>query len=224
MAGVAAGEAILEVDGKPVYSIQEVRTAVSEKAGKEVQLMLADMRTNSTDSIRTLKVIPSADATTQKGVLGVYMTKVATIHYDSLAERLLVGPLHAANMLEYTGFVLSKLISVSVETKSVGPVSEGVSGPVGIYSVIGGILQYGGAKAILSLLDFVALMSLSLAFMNILPIPALDGGRIAFVVLEMVRGKRLSLTTEANIHRWGMILLLGLIFLVTIRDVSRLFF
>lgn len=223
-AGVNAGESIAEVNGQPVYSIPEVRAAVADKAGKEVSLLLVDMKAQNKDAVRVVKVMPNADDA-GKGILGVYMTKVAVLEYTRPWEKLLAGPLHSYNMLSYSGFVLSKLIGMSVETKSVTPVSESVSGPVGIYSVIGSILEYGGAKALLGIIDFCALMSLSLAFMNILPFPALDGGRVLFILIEVVRGgKRVSAALESSIHKWGMIALLSLIVLVTIKDIGRVFF
>ena len=125
--------------------------------------------------------------------------------------------------MSYSAVTFGNLIKASLDARSVAPVSEGIAGPVGIYSVVGNILSYSGSKVILSLLDLVALMSLSLAFLNIMPFPALDGGRLVFVVLEIIRGgKKVSANFEASVHKWGMIFLLGLIVLITFKDVFNI--
>jgi regulator of sigma E protease len=94
---------------------------------------------------------------------------------------------------------------------------------VGIYSVIEGIFKYGGPKAYLGLFDLVGLMSVSLAVVNLLPIPALDGGRLFFVALEGIRGKKVLPGFEEALHRWGMLVLLLVLALVTARDIFRIF-
>ena len=84
------------------------------------------------------------------------------------------------------------------------------------------ILDARGREAALGLLDFTALLSLSLGIMNLLPFPALDGGRLVFVVLELVRGKKVHPLKEAMFHRIGMAILLAMIFLITFKDIRNL--
>ena len=71
-------------------------------------------------------------------------------------------------------------------------------------------------------LNLFAAISLALAITNLLPLPALDGGRLIFVILEAIRGKRISPEREAIVHFVGMMVLLALMVLITIQDVSRL--
>jgi regulator of sigma E protease len=71
------------------------------------------------------------------------------------------------------------------------------------------------------LLQFAALLSINLAVVNFLPIPALDGGRVLFILIETVRRKRMRPEWEASIHRVGFVLLLTLVVLVTFHDVAR---
>ena len=71
-------------------------------------------------------------------------------------------------------------------------------------------------------LNLFAAISLALAITNLLPLPALDGGRLIFIILEAVRGKRISPEREAIVHFVGMMVLLALMVLITIQDVSRL--
>ena len=105
----------------------------------------------------------------------------------------------------------------SVVTKFVVP--EGVSGPVGIAKMTSVFVQEG----IMSLLRFMALLSLSLAIVNVLPLPALDGGRFFFIVLEVIIGKRINPKFEALVHAVGFILLIGLILVVSYNDILALF-
>jgi regulator of sigma E protease len=93
-------------------------------------------------------------------------------------------------------------------------------GPLGIYQITGEVAQRGGP---LALLELLGLLSLNLAFVNILPLPALDGGRLVFVLLEWVRGgKRIDPRKEGMVHLIGIALLLGLMVLISIFDVQRM--
>ena len=93
-----------------------------------------------------------------------------------------------------------------------------IAGPIGIAQVTGQVIGLGFMKV----LQFTGILSLNLAVMNILPIPALDGGRLLFVVLEKLIGKKVKPRAEALTHQVGMIVLLVLLLLVTVNDVLRI--
>ncbi len=97
------------------------------------------------------------------------------------------------------------------------PIQEQVTGPVGIAVATGQQAQQGAGN----LLWLTALLSLNLAIVNLLPFPALDGGRLAVLLLERVRGNRLNPRLEGMIHLAGFALLLTLMVLVSVRDVQR---
>ena len=99
-------------------------------------------------------------------------------------------------------------------------------GPIGISQVTGSIAKSEASinTKIISLLYISATISLSLGVINLLPIPALDGGRIFFVLLEIFRGgKRISASKEALVHFIGFTMLIGLIILISIQDIIRIF-
>ncbi len=101
-----------------------------------------------------------------------------------------------------------------------GQVLEGVSGPVGIYIYSGLALRAG----LVVFFQFIALLSINLALINILPFPALDGGRILFIILEKIRGKKAVREDVENIiHTVGFIILIILIIAITYRDIIKLF-
>ena len=99
-----------------------------------------------------------------------------------------------------------------------GQVPQGIAGPVGIYAITTEVASTG----ILSLINFVGILSVNLAVLNILPFPALDGGRLLFIALEGVIGKKVLPKIEGYIHMVGMIILLLLIVAITAGDIIKL--
>lgn len=96
-------------------------------------------------------------------------------------------------------------------------VAEEISGPVGIAVMTGEVARLG----ISYIIQFAAILSINLAILNILPFPALDGGRIVFLFLEKIRGKPVSERVEGLVHSLGFIFLMGLVVLITYRDFIR---
>ena len=109
--------------------------------------------------------------------------------------------------------------------KSLGMLASGnvamkdVSGPVGMI----GLVHQSAARGLISFFYLVALISLNLAIFNLLPLPALDGGRIIFVIIRMITGKAITDKQEAMVHGAGMVLLLSLMVFVTWNDIIKLF-
>lgn len=99
-----------------------------------------------------------------------------------------------------------------------GSVGQDVAGPIGIAQLTHGFVQEG----LVALLVFMAVLSLSLAVINILPIPALDGGRLLFILIEVFTGKKLDHKKEAYVHMLGYVLILLLILVVTYGDILRI--
>ncbi len=95
--------------------------------------------------------------------------------------------------------------------------AQDLTGPVGIAVMTGQVARQG----ILALLQFAAILSINLAVVNFLPIPALDGGRVVFLIIERFRRRAMNRRLEAAIHNVAFVILISLILLVTIKDVSR---
>ena len=93
-----------------------------------------------------------------------------------------------------------------------------VVGPVGVASLASDVLNLGWIYA----LSFIGLISLNLGVVNVLPIPALDGGRILFLIIEKIKGSPVSSKTENLIHSLGFTILILLMIIITIADVKRL--
>lgn len=100
-----------------------------------------------------------------------------------------------------------------------GQVPKDVSGPIGMYEATSAIKKNQG---ILAVIHFFGIVSVNLAVVNILPFPALDGGRIIFVIYEMITKKRANQKIETTVNNLGMLILLALILLITVGDIGRL--
>jgi regulator of sigma E protease len=219
--GVHEGDAVLEINGIGVSDVEGVRGTLADVYASEVTLLVRDMSIEGGGESREV-VVPLSVSDEGTPVLGVFLTSSASISYEKPLERVFSGFLHAYNMQMYSLRALGGIFGLSIRTRDITPVSQSISGPVGIYSVVGNIIgsSAGAGLVALTLIDFMAFMSLSLAFLNILPLPALDGGRLIFVLAEWVRGgKRLNPSIESGIHGLGMILLLGLLVLISIKDI-----
>ena len=95
---------------------------------------------------------------------------------------------------------------------------DSVSGPVGIYTVVD------TAKSSMQMLLYLtAYLSINIGFMNLLPFPAFDGGRVLFLIIEKIKGSRINSKVETNVNLVGFMLLMGLMILVTIKDIIKLF-
>ncbi len=94
-----------------------------------------------------------------------------------------------------------------------------MSGPVGILAIIDRVINTGN---VWDLVNLMGIISINLAVLNILPFPALDGGRLLFIVIEAIFGKKVAPKIESVIHGVGMVILLALMLAITVKDVSGL--
>ena len=123
----------------------------------------------------------------------------------------MVALLFAATLAGYWGLLKSLFMS--------GHLGADIAGPVGIATMTGQAARVGFTY----LIQFVAMISVNLAVLNILPFPALDGGRAVMVVAEKFRGKPMSETAERAINSFGFLILLALMVAVTIKDIVKFF-
>lgn len=124
----------------------------------------------------------------------------------------------AYRTLFYGRVVIDSFISL---IKGTVPLSQ-VSGPIGIVNEIGNAVetaQKTGVEGILNLLSLAVLLTINLGVFNLLPVPALDGGRILFVIIEMIRRKPVPVDKEAIVHFVGIVILLGLSVLIAFKDI-----
>jgi regulator of sigma E protease len=131
-----------------------------------------------------------------------------------------LGPIEALQRGWRSTFDALKLARNEIISWVRGGSSAPVSGPIGIAQATGEVFREAGWK---SLMDLAALLSINLAILNILPLPMLDGGRMAFVVIEVLRrGRRIAPAKEAMVHLVGMVALLILVVALSYFDVARI--
>jgi len=141
------------------------------------------------------------------------MQKCSTLS-PQCAGNAMVGGVRATGV--WVGKVIEGLRGIG-RSLAAGKAPEGVAGPVGIYQLTD-VVSRGGAWP---LVELVAVLSVNLAVFNVLPIPALDGGRMFFIWLEWARRKRLPVELEQKINAWGMAALIALLTLISFGDILR---
>lgn len=214
---------IISVNGMKVAGMDMFSKIIKDNRGKEIVLEWEDMK-----SMKKYKgaIIPRSNPPKNQGALGVAFFPVDTVmlSYDTPVQKALSGFTHPANLMTYNFSIMKSLIDLSIKEKNPEPISQGVSGPVGIYSLVGTIIDIPDAKErILQILNLAGILSISLAFFNVLPIPGLDGGRLFFIVIEAVTRRKVDPKIEGYAHMVGMILLIALIMVVTFKDILQLF-
>ncbi|MCR5793386.1 MAG: RIP metalloprotease RseP [Lachnospiraceae bacterium] len=121
-----------------------------------------------------------------------------------------------------------KVTVLSLKQMVLGKVSkDDIAGPVGIVNMVGDVIeeteQYGFMTMVMSLINMCILLSANLGVMNLLPIPALDGGRLVFLFIEVIRGKPVDQDKEGMVHFIGLVALMLLMVLVAYNDIMRIF-
>ncbi|MDP2649218.1 MAG: site-2 protease family protein [bacterium] len=221
-AGIKPFSKVIAVNGQKITVSSFFIDQINKNKGKEITTLLLDTKTNKKYSV---KVIPRVSPPKNEGALGISFFSMDTVvlNYKTPTEKVFSGIIHPINLLSYNFDVMGKLLSVSIQQKTAAPLGNSVSGPVGIYSIVGDIVKIPDFRErILQVLNLAGILSISLAFFNILPIPALDGGRLFFILIEGVTGRKVPAKFESYAHAIGMALLLTLIAVVTFHDLSRI--
>lgn len=172
---------------------------------------------------KVVDVVPIYNKELKRATIGINLMTVVILKYDRLEDKIFSGFFHSYNLLAYNASAISYFIGSAFKEKSLEPVSHTVSGPVGIFAVVSDIVQSSGKKLLINLSDLVALLSLSLAFVNILPLPALDGGRLVFIGYEVIAKKRVNKNVEKYFNLIGIIFILSLAVLVAINDIMKFY-
>jgi regulator of sigma E protease len=207
-AGLQAGDVIQSINGRPINKFEDLRSALDAAKDSPVTIVV-DREGRSL----TLTATPKLDAASGSYILG----------FHPGIRSWKPGPVEAAGRaIHDTGAsivgIVGGIYQLATDKKMGGLLGpRGLEGPVGIVKTTAKAAQAGP----LSLVDVVALLSLSLGLANILPFPALDGGRAAFLVLELIRGRPVDPAREQVVHYVGLALLFGLIGLVTYNDLLR---
>ncbi|MFA5126459.1 MAG: RIP metalloprotease RseP [Patescibacteria group bacterium] len=206
--GLEMGDEILQVDQQPVNNIDQVFDIIKNNPDKELLFRIKRQATESQVAVKP-EILPGG----QTPMIGIGMVNTGVIHYGFFGS-IWQG-------LKTTGFLIVRVAEAFYELLknlfSSGRVSADLSGPIGVAVLTGQVAKMGW----IYLLQFMAILSINLGVLNILPIPALDGGRLLFVLIEKIRRRRINEKVEAIVHNTGFALLMLLIIFITFKDIGR---
>jgi len=207
-AGMRTGDLIAAIGGYPIQSITDARQQIYSRLGQETQFTV---RRNGDEL--SLTALPRLHPPAGEGALG------SRLAYQNPQPVTVAYPLwEAAWMSVQQSLYIVDLTRTAVVNMFFSGDFSQLAGPVGIAQATGEVASSGW----LPLLEWTAVLSLNLAIINILPLPMLDGGRIFFVLIEIVRrGKRIPPEREALVHAIGFALLLTLMLLISFNDIMR---
>lgn len=223
--GIVAPVKVLSINNTEVKNVDAFIKAINANKGKEITLRWLDVQTMQTVS---KKVTPRQNPPKNEGALGISINPVPIpiilLSYDTQVQKIFSGISHPINLMRYNLVIMGELIRSAVQEREYSGLSEGVSGPVGIFAIGSKIGQFENVKIrIMEYLNLAGILSISLAFFNVLPIPALDGGRLFFILIEGIFRRKVSERFETAAHTIGMAVLITLILLVTFKDLIQLF-
>ena len=203
-AGMQVGDVIVAVDGKDIMYYALTTDAIQAADSNQAQItVLRD------GERRTFTVHEIYDEAQGKNVLGVVISP-ARVNYGFLGA--------AKHSVAYVWSMLLEMIRFLGSIFTQGVSRGELAGPVGTISIIGQAVRNG----LETVLRIGVLISANLALVNVLPLPALDGGRFLFMVIEVVRGKPVPPEAEGKVHFAGLMLLFALILFLTVQDISTL--
>jgi regulator of sigma E protease len=219
-AGLKEGDLIVSVDGQPVENLLGSEAdldrfigLMEEKRGNQIKLVVK--REEEADLV--FLVTPRQDPPEGEGPLGVAISNIEMKKYPFWQMPVRAAVEGAKETYFWTRLVVGGLIEMLRKLIFIGQVPEDIAGPIGILQVTSHVAQAG----VITIFQFIAILSVNLAVINIFPFPALDGGRFLFLIFETITGRRSHEQIERWVHNIGMAFLLFLMLLVTINDIKR---
>ncbi len=214
--GIRVGDEIAKIQknnsGESVYfkNIKDVQDFINNSKGHEMTLNIL----RGSEQL-TVSGVPRVDAPKNQGALGVALAETALVRYP-VSEALIKGLISVWDM---TSLIFVGLYGMLIALFSGHGGAVDVSGPVGIAVLTKEVTGLG----LVYVIQFAAMLSINLGIINALPIPALDGGRILFVLIEKIKGSPISAKVEQSFHMVFFALLILLMVVVTYKDIVRFF-
>ena len=208
LAGIKAGDVVVRVGEIDNPRLAEMQNYVDAHQTEEVLFVI-----RRGNELLDKKIMPMIYQDSGRGGIGVGIAEYGTVKYPwhkAIYHACIDTGVYLKDIVVAFGSLIKGLFIGK------GDVSDSVSGPIGIAVMTGEVAKMG----FLYLLQFVAVLSLNLAVVNILPIPALDGGRLLFLLLNKINRRWTFLKYEQTAHAVGFMLLLALVALVTIKDIG----
>lgn len=213
-AGLLAGDEIVKMGEKDIHFYKEISIYSAMHVGEPVEVTY-----NRGGQEYTTLLTPKYDEESGRYLYG----------FISASERVRTG---LFDTIRYSFYDVAYYIDVTIQSVKMlfsgGVTVNDLNGPVGIVQNMGAVYEEsvendGYFYAFLNMLNWTIMLSANLGVMNLLPIPALDGGRLVFLLIEAIRGKAIDPNKEGFVHMVGIILLFGLMFVVMFNDIRKIF-
>jgi regulator of sigma E protease len=216
VAGIVVGDVVTKVGKDVVTTSTDFTNKISAVKSKSTVFEIQRTVAGQPSTIK-ITLTPRENPPAGEGPIGITYTTME-IYYPPIFLRPFYGIYYGFKDAVFWGetIVLGLWGLIAGLFKGIAP--QGVSGPVGIFAVTTEAAKSG----VITLINFLGILSVNLAILNILPFPALDGGRLLFIGIEAVTGRKVSSRVEGTIHSIGMIILLTLLLAITIGDIRRL--
>ncbi|OGE83295.1 MAG: RIP metalloprotease RseP [Candidatus Doudnabacteria bacterium RIFCSPLOWO2_01_FULL_44_21] len=206
--GLKIGDRIVKIAGEPIDSIEEAQLLTQSHAGQETAY---EIRRGS--EVFQKAITPRVNPPEGQGPLGIALGSIAYVAYPWY-ESIWRGLFTTVNLTWLTLSAFGDIITQAFRGENIGAV---LSGPVGIAVLTRDVTRLG----LIYLIQFTALLSVNLAILNAVPFPALDGGRVLFLIIEKIRRKKLPIKAEQLANAIGFMLLITLMIFVTVKDFGR---
>ena len=204
-AGLKPNDKIVEINGTKIENWQEIVDTL-QKINSDTPIDVKVERDNTTKDF---------SLTPEKNEQGKYVIGISPVYEKSIIQAVPKAFLTTIDMIKQMLIFVVQLFTGTVP----GGFENSVAGPVGVIGIVSDAAKMG----IVNLVYIGAVISLNLGVLNLLPIPALDGGRLLILGIEAIRGKKLDPNKEAAIHSVGLMVLLGFMLFVTYKDILKLF-
>jgi regulator of sigma E protease len=220
MAGLQVGDQIVRINGSRVNIFEDLSMAINNSHGRPIEVTY---RRNGVTNTTVIQPVADTSGNIRIGIMPKQLQGIngsaPGIENIGFFEAISAG---YYQLLFWTRLTIGGIIDLF--TFNIG--IEQMAGPIGVVSFIGVIYEETSANRmdfIINMFNFAALLSVSVGAFNLMPIPALDGGRLVFLTIEAIRKKPISEEVEGKVHLVGFIVLMGLAVVVAYQDILRLF-
>ncbi len=213
-AGLMAGDLVVAIDGQPVGSVEDFQRIVRERTGSavDVEYVRADQHAHTS-------MTPRPNPPPNQGAIGVKIQPRTRPIAHAPLESFYLGFRRAASVIAFTLAAPVMVFQGSVPAEMLRPI--GLPGMAQVTSQAVEATRQSGY--LYPLLVMTGTFSAGLAIANMLPIPALDGGRLFFIIIEAIRGRRISPERESLVHFVGIVVLIALMILIAVNDIQNPF-
>ncbi len=204
---ITSGDLITEINGKKIRSMDRLLLELQIHTGETLAITVR----HENGEIETVSVNPVL--TEEDGVKGYrYGFTLKNETKTGILPAIQYAFVKTGSLMEQMGMIVGYLLTGKLSL-------DNLAGPIGIFQIVGDTAKAG----FINLLYLIAYLCINVGFINFIPLPAFDGGRLLFLIIEKIKGSRISPKVENTIHSIGFLLLMILMVFITYHDIIRLF-